>query len=78
MKYSSLEVDIPTKGIARENEDRNIDRDETNQMEKLTSFHSRCELFCWRVLLSPISSLRNMTPLCPNEKHGFKDSFCTS
>lgn len=30
MKYSSLEVDIPTKGIARENEDRNIDSDETN------------------------------------------------
>ena len=30
MKYSSLEVDIPTKGISRENEDRNIDSDETN------------------------------------------------
>ena len=30
MKYSSLEVDIPTKDIARENEDRNIDSDETN------------------------------------------------
>ena len=30
MKYSSLEVDISTKGIARENEDRNIDSNETN------------------------------------------------
>ena len=38
MKYSSLEVDIPTKGIARENEDRNIDSDETNQMENYHRF----------------------------------------
>ena len=30
MKYSSLEVDISTKGIPRENEDRNIDSNETN------------------------------------------------
>lgn len=78
MKYSSLEVDIPTKGIARENEDRNIDSDETNQMENYHRFTPGGSFFCWRVLLSPISSLRNMTPLCPNEKHGFKDSFCTS